>query len=397
MKVLIVGSLRNPDAGNSQNKPTKQFVKDNTEKFQAACNSLGKALAERDHSVWVGVPDWPSLKRLETVASFVVKGISRAPVATGSPEHSITFYGPREPEPGDSTLTIDSLEEFRALPNIKIKRKFVGRKASKARTIPNVAEVDCVILVSGQEGTESIGYAAYSMEKPTFAITYFDGAARSIAEDVLTVRYDQYSEKGGIEPEDLEAFDVDWTGDQEELDRKAKSIVVTMEKLVKAYYRSHKEVTTFLWEASASLPVLLFLWLSIFFRCSSKSACGAYVNLAFFGLLYASALIGAGLRTLSAYQGNRITKLTHLGSGIDAGISLVVAFGLALIYLIGGITFTGSVIVLPSTDTAANSTSGNTFASIAISMSLLGLAAGYLVPLSNLEEYLRKIVTQEKK
>ena len=127
----------------------------------------------------------------------------------------------------------------------------------------------------------------------------------------------------------------------------------------------------------------------------TATGCGDWVTIAFFLLLYISALLGAGLRTLVTYQVNKIAQLTGLGLGMDAAISLLVAFGLALVYLIGGISFTGSVVVL--TGGAQGQANESSFATIAVSMSLLGLASGYLVPLNQLSERLGKIVSQEEK
>jgi hypothetical protein len=72
---------------------------------------------------------------------------------------------------------------------------------------------------------------------------------------------------------------------------------------------------------------------------------------------------------------------------MEAIIAMVVAFGLGLFYLIGSISFTGTVVAL-----APNAT---TFANIAVSMSLIGLAAGYLVPLEKLRDRLQKIFAED--
>ena len=63
-------------------------------------------------------------------------------------------------------------------------------------------------------------------------------------------------------------------------------------------------------------------------------------------------------------------------------ISLILPLVLAVIYLIGGLSFTGEIVVL---------TSGNeNFTSIALSMSALGFAAGLLVPTTQVQEFLEK-------
>lgn len=139
--------------------------------------------------------------------------------------------------------------------------------------------------------------------------------------------------------------------------------------------------------------VLLVAWLTTYLlapRCpTGQAVCGLVVNVAFFLLLFFSALLGAGLRTLVAYQRGEAARLTLQGVLLDLVICLIVAFGLSLFYLIGGISFTGTVVVL-------DSTTSSSFATISISMSLLGLAAGFLVPLTQLRERLERSISQQQ-
>jgi hypothetical protein len=106
-------------------------------------------------------------------------------------------------------------------------------------------------------------------------------------------------------------------------------------------------------------------------------------------LLYISTAVGTGLRLLVAFQGNQLTRLTGLAVAIELVVALSVAFGLALFYLIGSISFTGQVTMLGS--------DSKNFPTIAVTMSLLGLAAGYLVPIDKLRDRLHKIFAEEAK
>lgn len=114
-----------------------------------------------------------------------------------------------------------------------------------------------------------------------------------------------------------------------------------------------------------------------------------FVPVAFFLLLYISTAVGTGLRVLVAFQSNQLSRLTGFAVWIELVVALSVAFGLALFYLIGSISFTGKVSMLES--------NAQNFPTIAVSMSLLGLAAGYLVPLDKLRDRLQKIFAEEKK
>ena len=397
MKILVVGSLRPPEK--PDDKPDQQFVTSHKAQFDAACFALGEALTRKGHSIMVGVPDWPTLQQNNTVATFILEGINNVP-AKDSERHPVFFYGPEERAPADQTPTgtPDSLQELKKLPNILIKDTFVGSGTSKARVIPNVAEVDAVMIISGREGTENIGYAAYSMKKPVIAITSFGGAAENMANDTLLEVYNRLSQQGDATPSDVRALlDVDWGDDpQKNLDN-AAAIVEIIEKLVKAFDLSDKRTLRVLKATIAGLVILLMGWAACYLsanQCTAGSqSCSTYVGVSFFLLLYISALLGSGLRTLVMYQQNKVTRLTFLGLGIDLVISMLVAFGLALIYLIGGISFTGKVVVLD----IKNADQNLAFTTVAISMSLLGLAAGYLLPLKELTKRLENIIAQQDK
>ncbi len=389
MKILVVGSLRKPDRAGV--KPSAKFVQNNQSNFQAACRALGAAMVRRGHEIVVGVPDWPMLRKRETVATFVVEGANSVTPENGK-THVVNFYGPIEHEPRDRTPRVtDSLRELRALPNITIDQIPLGSGGSKARTIPNVNQAKVVLLVSGQEGTESIGYAAHSMEKPVIALTAFEGAASRISDQVLKK---EYTAKGYLTMDQLSDLDVSWGPSKEENEKKADRVVEIAEALVDAVSKSGKRTSAILGLTAIGLVLLFPAWLAIFLSangCSSAQLCGSYADIAFFALLYISALLGAGLRTLASFRKNWEQPLTALRVGTDLAISLALAFGLALIYLIGGISFTGKVVALK---TGAD---GDSFATVAISMSLLGLGAGYVLPIDFLEDYLKNLFVKEKK
>ena len=397
MKILIIGSLRPPE--NPGDEPKEPFVSANKTRFQAACQALGTALTRKGHLVMVGVPDWPSLQRNETVATFIIQGINKVALKDNKVPHPVIFYGPQQREPVDKTPSgiPDSLQELKKLQNIKIKDKFTGKGTSKARVIPNITEVDAVMLISGREGTETIGYAAYSLGKPVIAIRSFEGAAETITTEVLLEDYNRFIKQGGVTPDDLRSLEVDWEVDADKNLSKAEDIVNTCEKLVKAYGQSDRKTLSVLKWTIVGLVVLLLGWVATYLsanQCTTGSQfCTTFVMESFFLLLYITALLGSGLRTLVQYQQNQITYLTFLGLSIDAAISMLVAFGLALVYLIGGITFTGKVVVLDNNNASQNIA----FTTVAISMSLVGLAAGYLVPIKELAKRLENVIAQQNK
>jgi len=192
-----------------------------------------------------------------------------------------------------------------------------------------------------------------------------------------------------------------WKPDPEDKTNRANAdlVVHATEKLVKSCAQASTETTRVLGWSMLGMALLLVLWVAVYLNGAAvaplpeptapAAAPSSFRPVAFFLLLYISAAVGTGLRVLVAYQSNQITRLTFFAVGLELVIATNVAFGLALFYLIGGISFTGEVVAL-----APNNT---TFATIAVSMSLLGLAAGYLVPLDKLRDRLQKIFAQERK
>jgi hypothetical protein len=239
MKILIVGSLRYDDKydNGKEEKIDKKFVDDNKMNFREACKSLGAAIAKRNHEIIVGVPDWKMLNSLVTVSTFIIEGVGSVESAPDS-KHKVIFYGPEELEPKDKTpQIIDTLREIREKykEKIEIDVTLLGGGASKARTIPNINAADVVILVGGRNGTESIGYAADTMEKPVVVIPYFRGAAEKIAKTVLYNKYAQLCREGYLSSnqiDDLRTYgDIN---DPQKISAKADNVVKVCEMLVAA-------------------------------------------------------------------------------------------------------------------------------------------------------------------
>ena len=382
MKFLVKGSI--PERAEGQSETDYERLR---KEYEGVCKALGAAIARKKHTIMVGVPDWSQLRLGRTVANYIIKGASEVP---DMGEHKIIFYAPQEPEPPDTTADVaDTLRELDHLPNIDIDERFLGRGPWSAAMIPDVNEADVVILIGGGEGTATIGYAAYSLNRPVVAITYFGGAARDISENLLFGDYIRYQERYGIVAEELRSLQVEWfaedgSPDALETNRSnADSVVILSEKLIRKFREASIRARTILTTTMGYLVAFMGLWLVVFLYPNLIST-----RVAFFVLLFLSAVLGTGLRTLVSYQEGRIAQLTLVDLGIDVTIALIVAFGLALVYFVGGISFTGSIVVL---DSAADSK----FASIAISMSLLGLAAGYLVPLKQLQENLEKFIAPQ--
>jgi hypothetical protein len=123
------------------------------------------------------------------------------------------------------------------------------KSSFKYGVIPNLADVDGVILISGRDGTANIGYAAYSMGKPVVAITSFKGAAQGISKDIL---HEDYRHLANLETnKDAKCFlnendlrvldDANWGKTDEKYESKIKDIVTAAEHLVNSCLKPMKK------------------------------------------------------------------------------------------------------------------------------------------------------------
>jgi hypothetical protein len=398
MKIHIIGSIEPPpqpplDATDlvANQKYTKVLGEYTAKKaqFSAACKALGEAAADHNHTLKVGVFRWDDLRTGRAVAGHIIEGASKSlPQKPNTVKHKIIFYRPRDLEPVDTTKEItDTLHEYQELPNIDLSYCYLGKGALSASIIPDVDDAAAVVLIDGHDGTAMIGYAALLMKIPIVTITSFGGSAQSIFDDVVYEDYERcIKQNDKITENDLQALGVTWSDQKDDKDnlKNAQNIISFAEKLVNAITLSNKHAMRILGLTVGYLIAFLLLWVALFLKRIDLAT-----DINFFFLLFIASILGTGLRTLASYQQNKIAKLTYIGIGIDLTIALVLAFGLSLIYLIGGISFTGEMVDL-------SSIKDKTFASNAVSMSLLGLAAGYIVPLNQLQERLEKSLSENE-
>ncbi|MBN2305025.1 MAG: hypothetical protein JXQ72_11135 [Anaerolineae bacterium] len=409
MKLLLKGAIK-PEARFTKSERERYGSYDNYKaRFIAACEALGAAMAREHHTIMVGVPDWQDLKQGTTVASYAILGASKATEMADPDDttHVIVFYIPQDDEPADNTLEADSIRELDNLPHIDIEPRYLGRGRWRSAMIPDVAEADAVILLAGGELTASIGYAAYSLDKPVVAVTWLDGAAADISDHLLFNDLTRNQARLKIGHDELRSLKAEWFPVEDvstiqddkareaakskanENRQNAENVICIATRLVNAAKLADRRALRTVWMTVAYMIACVFLWVWIFLERPLMSR-----DAAFFALLFVASILGTGLRTLVLFQKQKIINITALAMLIDITIALVLAFGLSLIYLIGGISFTGKVVVLTA-ETASvdvDAENLNTFASIATTMSVLGLAAGYLKPLSQLQEYLEKVI-----
>src|SRR5579862_330067 len=188
MEILVKGSFKpNPNATDSGYSEKKA-------RFATACRELGTALARKNHTILVGIPKWGDLQDGSVVASYVIDGANKAPLAKDGKPHEVIFYAPLEREPDDLTDIPDTLSEFKKMTNIHLVEDTLGKGAWASAMIKDVYICDAIILIGGGEGTAGLGYAARSMDKVVVALPAFGGAAADIHEGVLCPEYEEYQQ-----------------------------------------------------------------------------------------------------------------------------------------------------------------------------------------------------------
>ena len=328
MKILVVGSW-DFDGG-------EQIQ----EKFASVCQQLGASLARAGHTIVVGSSKKGVADRHVVFGANSVDGRHKVLVVRPA-KGAIPF------ETDHANLT-------------KIDFRFRRRKGPWAvGRIYQILEAEGVIMIGGGRGTAQVGYTAPVLERPVLAIAALGGAARDAWEEYLDADYDRL---GLYDHRFLDGkfANLGATYDKSTADLAVKSI----EELVKRNpYRSKQNV---LQSVIVVLPILLLaVWVGLFVKPMGS------MTVSFFLLLFFSALLGNGLRTIIRFTRDKpkISVSRLFNEGVQG---LLLAFGLALVYLAGGITITGNMKFV-------NIGEYGDFQRIAVSMSMLGFSAGFLI------------------
>ncbi len=384
MKILVMGVMQDQaENAKTDEKANEEYQR----RFEAAGYAIGRALAAKEHIIIVNASSWTRVKDGTGIAKYVVQGANAAPPPPEH-KHKVYFYAPRDPEPDDQTPEIDTLRELRALPNVDIADRFSDKPVRISYRINDVSEADAVIVVDGSAGVHQVATAAYSLGKPVIPLTSFGAMTVELYKNLVEPAYDYLRDKGEISANELRALSKHWHIEEDKKEENfntAKEIVALTERLVALNVRSERQNTTGLLATIALTVIPILIWVWAFTSPYIKSQ-----EWSFFFLLFLSVLPGVGLRTLVSYQQGSTARLTWKGLLVDIAVAIVIAFGLALLFLIGNIAFTGQL--------AVQFTEGDTgdFARVAVIMSILGLAAGYLVPLGRLRELLENTLAQQQ-
>lgn len=345
MQVLIAGSTHF-DGGDAVHG-----------EFAAACEQLGAALATAGHDLVLG-SDKESTADAQIFRGFV----------SATDHGEVTVVRPRE---GKSTPF--SAERERV--NISYDRRS-GNWASVR--VHEVLQADVVLTIGGRFGTELVAQTAVALEKPVLAIPCFGGISKKLFEEFERDYRDlpDVSEAAG-------AISEDWSSQHPQLAMRMLGALARFNPYLRR--RNLPLVLTFLATAA-----MIALWVFLMENSTSVSPLFAV-----FSVLALSVFLGTNLR-FGLSQLNNPTSSLHLQAQlIHATVGLIIAFGLALIYLLGGFSVTGEWDFLREVSSSNSHEQREDFLRVGGTLSALGLTAGFLLESasSRLREWLMKMIS----
>jgi len=323
------------------------------EEFVSACKDLGASLAKAGHTIVVGSD------AEKTADRHVVFGAN-----SSGEQAKVVIIDPLQ---GEAPFDPDR-EQLSNL-NLSYRR---SRGSWAAGRIRQILEADGVITIGGGRGTAQLGYTAPALERPVLAIPAFGGASRDLWDEYVDQDLDRLNfYRPGFLDGRVRTLSQQWDAS------KADLAVKVMEKLVKQNpYSSQRIVPQ--WLMVTVHLILLTGWIMLFVKPFDPTV-------SFFLLLGISALLGTGIRTSLSFLMEIRPRIFVRRVVAEGMMGLLLAFALALFYLLGVYTVTGdpNYVMMHKT---------GDFQRIAVNMSLLGLAAGALLERTT-EQVMRRLET----
>jgi len=323
VKVLVVGSRRHLDAGQAAERAA----------FAEACRDMGRAFAERGHTLVVGTDDQ------DDADYWFVEGASAVEGAR------VIVYRPEADQRATPFLARDGTFD-----RVRFTYRPPRRGEWTSVQLQALSEADVLVLVGGRRTAEATGYSAAAVKKPVLAVPSFGGAARTVWPELQ-----RYYRAGGISEDDEAALGMPWRRDS------ATVVVNGAQALARKAFRSDG------WGAQVAmlvLPLVLMAgWVALFQRPFTVGS-----DVSFYAMLIIAALLGTVLRSLMRVigDGSRLDPRTLL---TEAAAGILVAFGFALLYWAGVVVINADVPSVPAKD----------FRRVAVSMSILGFAGSFLL------------------
>jgi hypothetical protein len=324
VKVLIVGSL-------------DHLKSEDRQSFIAACKDIGAALARAKFEFVVGSSGD------NTADKWIIEG-----AASVEGDHKVCVFRPEHGSTPSMPFTGDTKGRFHANYTRTSGLWEDGR-------VLQIQAADCVLIIGGAEGTSQTGYSAAALEKPVVAVASFGGAAANMWNN-LAPFYKRLSKTR----EQIGYLREDWQSGNEAI------IVKVLTELVRRRVFSRNRLGTEL--SPLVLNLALFIaWVLLWV------APGSHRQESFFALLAVSAFLGTSLRGSLRMMVDPAESRTRSALIAEYSAGLVLAFALALLYLIGSFTFTGNFEAIKNGQTL------DAYQRVAVMMGLFGIAGGWLL------------------
>lgn len=321
MKVLIIGSSRG-------------LVGDREAEFRKACGQIGVALAESGMGIVV------ASESSRVADRWVVEGVKEV-----ANRPTVILIRPNDYE----TPFLDGLAASKIkLISRRVRGSWLGGR------VPLILEADAVLLIGGGKFTLNTGYMAAALEKPVLAVGSFGGAAKTFSNELQPY----YQELGPVSS-DIGALAGRWS------DGCATLVVSALKELVRrGAFRTKPRLPFGLY--MGLMMLCLVSWVVAF---NSDAIPYSY---SLFIILGVAGLLGTMLRNNLRLVFDPTARFSWNELLIEVGAGLLLAFALALLYLVGAVTIKGSAEIMFPTGPAE-------FQRVAVVMTLLGLGGGLMI------------------
>ena len=320
MKVMIVGSKSKLDAAE-------------TEAFVEACRQIGAALAENGIGIVIGSEEERYADR------HVLDGFAEA----GKLQPVVMIRAD-----SDATALVDAYAGSKiTLTSRRVRSWLAGR-------VPLLLEADAVLVIAGGERTASTAFMGVALEKPVLVVACFGGKSKEVYREL-----EPYYRNLGSVSDNIDALNRPWS------ERNVPLVIAALKELVsRGVFRTKPRQPFGLY--MGLMMLCLVAWVVAF---NSDRLAYSY---SLFIILGVAGLLGTMLRNNLRMVFDPTARFSWDELLIEVGTGLLLAFALALLYLVGAVTIKGNAEVMFPTGPAE-------FQRVAVVMTLLGLGGGLMI------------------
>jgi hypothetical protein len=317
--------------------------------YESTCHSLGKAIAERGMHIVIGSadPDTPDRWILEGAASagrkirvWLVRPASEGPT-----------------DVGDLATRLDIVSKWVSGPWAAV-------------SVAQLQRADAVLILGGRVHTRNLGYSGPTLGKAVLAIPWWGGAGQELWE-ALRETYSRVPSGA----DKMLAWSPKTPGTEKDVNDAVEALIRIQASRVFRLSRLHPLVVPSL--VLVGTLVLFISWVAVFaypdeIQRALKLPQGGPGR--FFELLALAALLGTTLRNSLRFVLDPAPEVDSRRLLAEFVCGILLAFGLALLFLVGAITISGTPVeVLQEGEQKGG------FERVAVVMTLLGLAGGLLI------------------